>query len=213
MVEKTFPEDDEQRWALVIGANQALNAQDIRLHDKLHAVEDADEIAKVLAGEYGRFKLFCPPRKERVLTSFLTRGRLNDTLASLHRYYRCLLLLSLITRGWGCMTLDYLADDEDLERYNDVFLTREDIQTISTPDKLAVLFTKLRYATDTRLEQTLTTLDITSERLRSVVKYVERIAYHHDFEGLVVYLFELRSLTVSIRNEPVQNFRKFKRLV
>jgi hypothetical protein len=111
------------------------------------------------------------------------------------------------------MTLDYLADNEDLERYNDVFLTREDIQPICSPDTLAALFTKLHYATDTRLEQTPTTLDITSERLRAVIKYIERIAYHHDFEGLAIYLFELRSLTVAIRTELVQNFRKFNEKV
>jgi hypothetical protein len=111
------------------------------------------------------------------------------------------------------MTLDDLADNEELERYNDVFLTREDVQSICCPDTLAALFTKLHYATDTRLEQTPTTLDITSERLRAAIKYIERIAYHHDFEGLAIYLFELRSLTVAIRTELVQNFRKFNEKV
>jgi WD40 repeat protein len=64
MSEKTqgavLPED-ENRWALIVGADQALSAQDLRLHDKLHAVDDAEKIAEVLTGDHCRFKLFCPP--------------------------------------------------------------------------------------------------------------------------------------------------------
>lgn len=76
----------------------------------------------------------------------------------------------------------------------DVALTNRDLQGLSSPDALAVFFAQLGYPTDPRLEQLPEHLGV-PQRFRGELRRIERLAA--DPDGLEVYLFELRSVTVA----------------
>ena len=90
--------------------------------------------------------------------------------------------------------------------HDDIELSHDAIQNLSNAEGVVKFFTTLRYDTTERIEQTLQAMHFTSEKLRSEVQRIVRIA-SHDAGLFEVYLFEVRSLTVALRNEIVQRFR------
>ncbi|MFW6082940.1 MAG: hypothetical protein ACOC8C_02690, partial [Chloroflexota bacterium] len=88
---------------------------------------------------------------------------------------------------------------------DDIQLTRERIQSLSSADRLAEFFAYLRYPADARLEMTPDALQL-SQRLKDVTRHIERLT---SVEGgaLQVYLFELTSVTVAHTRALARAFR------
>ena len=97
--------------------------------------------------------------------------------------------------------------EKEIDRYEDVLLTYDDVQLLSSRENVAAFFSSLHYNTDERVTQTTAAMGFTSDHMRSNIKHIERIALHEDFDPFSVYLFELNRLTVAIRNEIVRGFR------
>src|SRR5713101_8357094 len=89
---------------------------------------------------------------------------------------------------------------EDLE------LSREDIQLLSSRDALAAFFAKLGYDTNERLIQNVAAMGFTSDNLKSAITHIERLA-SQDARLFEVYLFELKSVTVANTQGIVRAFR------
>jgi hypothetical protein len=89
---------------------------------------------------------------------------------------------------------------EDLE------LSREDIQLLSTRDALAAFFAKLGYDTNDRLVQNVAAMGFTSDNLKSAIIHIERLA-SQDARMFEVYLFELKSVTIATTQGIVRAFR------
>jgi TaqI-like C-terminal specificity domain/Eco57I restriction-modification methylase len=101
----------------------------------------------------------------------------------------------------------YDVDLESNDGYNDIALTYKDVQELSSREKVVAFFGRLHYDISPRMRQTLAAMNFTSDNLSNNVKAIERIALHDDVAPFAVYLFEVRSMTVSLRNEIVQRFR------
>jgi hypothetical protein len=87
----------------------------------------------------------------------------------------------------------------------DMDLTGNDIQSLANADALAAFFARLGYSTDKRTVQTPGNLGITAD---STLRPIERIELLADQEGLFqVYLFELKSVTVSHTRSLARAFR------
>jgi len=86
----------------------------------------------------------------------------------------------------------------------DVELTPQDIQSISSPDAVAVFFSKLGYDTAARTNQTATNLAIPEAAARPI-RRIELIADRQKL--LQVYLFELTSVTVAEIKALARAFR------
>src|SRR5713101_9596286 len=89
---------------------------------------------------------------------------------------------------------------EDLE------LSREDIQLLSSRDSLAAFFAKLGYDTNDRLVQNVAAMGFTSDNLKSAITHIERLA-SQDARMFEVYLFELKSVTIANTQGIVRAFR------
>ncbi len=89
---------------------------------------------------------------------------------------------------------------EDLE------LSREDIQLLSSRDALAAFFAKLGYDTNDRLIQNVAAMGFTRDSLKSAIIHIERLA-SQDARLFEVYLFELKSVTVANTQGIVRAFR------
>jgi hypothetical protein len=89
---------------------------------------------------------------------------------------------------------------EDLE------LSREDIQLLSSRDALTAFFAKLGYDTNDRLIQNVAAMGFTSDNLKSSITHIERLA-SQDARLFEVYLFELKSVTVANTQGIVRAFR------
>lgn len=76
----------------------------------------------------------------------------------------------------------------------DVALGSRDLQGLTSPDALVAFFAQLGYPTDSRLEQLPEHLGI-PQRFRGELRRIERLAA--DPDGLEIYLFELRSVTLA----------------
>jgi TaqI-like C-terminal specificity domain/Eco57I restriction-modification methylase len=100
-----------------------------------------------------------------------------------------------------------MAYEKEIERYEDVLLTYNDVQLLSSRESVAAFFSALHYNTDARVEQTTTAMGFSSDALRGAIRYIERVAFHEDFDAFSVYLFELTRMTVAVRNEIVRGFR------
>ncbi len=102
----------------------------------------------------------------------------------------------------------YNTDAVSSDKNDDIELTSEDVQGLANAESVVQFFTRLRYDTTERVEQTLQAMNMSSEMLRHAIRAIYRVASHD--EGLFeVYLFEVRSLTVAVRNEIVQRFRAY----
>lgn len=87
----------------------------------------------------------------------------------------------------------------------DLDLTERDIQALSSADAVAAFFARLGYDTNTRTLQTPGNLGIGTEGILRPIKRIELIA---DREGLFqVYLFELKSVTVTHTRDLARAFR------
>ncbi len=89
---------------------------------------------------------------------------------------------------------------EDLE------LSREDIQLLSSRDALVAFFAKLGYDTNDRLIQNVAAMGFTNDNLKSAITHIERLA-SQDARLFEVYLFELKSVTVANTQGIVRAFR------
>src|SRR6266581_1708703 len=89
---------------------------------------------------------------------------------------------------------------EDLE------LSREDIQLLSSRDALAAFFAKLGYDTNDRLIQNVAAMGFTSDNPKAAITHIERLA-SQDARLFEVYLFELKSVTVANTQGIVRAFR------
>jgi hypothetical protein len=92
-----------------------------------------------------------------------------------------------------------LKDRQDIE------LTNSDIQQLSNRDALTAFFARLGYDTNHRLVQNLAAMDITSDALKNAITHIERLASEERY--FEIYLFELKSVTVSTTNALVRTFR------
>jgi hypothetical protein len=88
----------------------------------------------------------------------------------------------------------------------DYDLTREDIQLLSNRDALTAFFAKLGYDTNARLVQNAAAMGFSSDNLRPAITHIERLA-SQDARMFEVYLFELKSVTVTITQAIVRGFR------
>ena len=87
----------------------------------------------------------------------------------------------------------------------DYELKREDIQQLGNADAIAGFFARLGYDTEARIAQTPENLGITAD---GAIRPIERIELIADQEGLFqVYLFELKSVTVSHTRALTRAFR------
>jgi hypothetical protein len=90
----------------------------------------------------------------------------------------------------------------------DVELRTQDVQAIDGPHALTAFFARLGYNTEARTVQTPGNLGITTEGTLRPIKRTELIA---DQEGLFqVYLFELKSVTVSHTRALARAFRNLQ---
>src|SRR6266567_5396520 len=88
----------------------------------------------------------------------------------------------------------------------DYELSREDIQLLSSRDALAAFFAKLGYDTNDRLVQNVAAMGFTSDNLKSAITHIERLA-SQDARMFEVYLFELKSVTVTTTQKIVRDLR------
>ena len=90
---------------------------------------------------------------------------------------------------------------------NDIPLTHKDIQTLSSADRLAAFFTRLRYPAEARLPMTAEALQL-PEKLADAVQRIELLTQVDDgIKVLQVYLFELTSVTVARTRALTRVFR------
>jgi len=87
----------------------------------------------------------------------------------------------------------------------DVELNYQDLQQLSSADNLSAFFTRLGYNTNIRTVQTLENLDLTADAVARPITHIELLA---EQQGLFqVYLFEVKSVTVSHTKALVRKFR------
>jgi hypothetical protein len=91
-------------------------------------------------------------------------------------------------------------------RKEDLELSREDIQLLSSRDALAAFFAKLGYDTNDRLVQNVAAMGFTGDNLKAAITHIERLA-SQDARMFEVYLFELKSVTVASTQGIVRAFR------
>ncbi len=87
----------------------------------------------------------------------------------------------------------------------DIDLLVPDIQGLASADALVAFFARLGWKTEGRITQQPGNLGITAESVRAPIKKIELIADSRD--GLQVYLFELKSVTVAHTRVLARNFR------
>src|SRR5450755_2879292 len=97
--------------------------------------------------------------------------------------------------------------EKEIERYEDVLLTYDNVQQLSSRESVAAFFSALHYDTDARVEQTTAALGFSSDALRGAIRYIERVAFREEFDAFSVYLFERTRMTVAVRNVFVRGFR------
>jgi len=84
-------------------------------------------------------------------------------------------------------------------------IDKHDILELSTSDAITAFFADLGYNTDARTEQTPGNLGITAE---GVLRQINRIELIADQDGLLqVYLFEMKSVTVTVTRGLARSFR------
>lgn len=87
----------------------------------------------------------------------------------------------------------------------DLDLKSQQIQELSSFNSIAAFFAQLGYNTDARIQQAPENLQIDSGSLKNQIRRIELIVdQDHHFQ---VYCFELKSLTVAVRNALARTFR------
>ncbi len=90
-------------------------------------------------------------------------------------------------------------------RKYDIDLDRRDLQQLSDANEITAFFARLGYSTDAQIEQTAQNLSITSEVAKRQIKHIRLVADEGAF--LQVYLFELKSVTMTGIRELARAFR------
>src|SRR5438552_3292753 len=88
---------------------------------------------------------------------------------------------------------------------HDFDLLPSHIQTLSNRDAIVAFFASLGYNTDSRLTQTPSAMGL-PEALAHEIRHIERIA-DHDAGALQVYLLEMKSVTVALRQSLARALR------
>ncbi len=102
----------------------------------------------------------------------------------------------------------YDTENDAVSSHDDLNLTHEDIQKLAQREGVIQFFATLGYETSEHIEQTVQAMGFSSETMRSALRSIYRVA-SQDAGLFEVYLFEVRSLTVAVRNEIVQRFRAY----
>jgi hypothetical protein len=90
-------------------------------------------------------------------------------------------------------------------RKYDIDLAPGDIRQLSNLNEITAFFATLGYTTDVRTEQTVQNLGISAEGAKRAVKHIWLIADEDTL--LQVYLFELKSITMTNIRELTRSFR------
>jgi hypothetical protein len=92
--------------------------------------------------------------------------------------------------------------------HQDIEISTADIQQLSSPNALTAFFATLGYDTNHRLSQTTAAMGITADSLTSNIMHIERIASQDsDFFPLEIYLFQLKTITISATQALARAFR------
>jgi hypothetical protein len=92
--------------------------------------------------------------------------------------------------------------------HQDIEISAADIQQLSSPNALTAFFATLGYDTNHRLSQTTSAMGITADSLTSNITHIERLASQDSgFFPLEIYLFQLKSITVSATQALARAFR------
>lgn len=90
---------------------------------------------------------------------------------------------------------------------NDLQLTKEDIGQLENVEQLIHFFARLDYDVDDAIAVDHATLGMDSEDLRQQIKRIHRLASDLD-QDLIIYLLEVRSVTVSLTQTIARRFRE-----
>lgn len=90
---------------------------------------------------------------------------------------------------------------------NDVQLTTGDVQQLADAAQVAHFFARLHYDVDGSIGLSHATLGLDSSDLRQQILRIQRIAADPVGGNLVIYLFEVRSLTVALTQAIARRFR------
>ena len=97
----------------------------------------------------------------------------------------------------------------DEMRVNDVQLNASDIRQLENADEIAHFFAKLRYDVDQRTNiPDYTVLGMGSEDMRQHIHKIELIGKDPVDGDIIIYLFEVRSVTAKLRNDIARRFRE-----
>jgi len=89
----------------------------------------------------------------------------------------------------------------------DLPLAEADLRDLGSADALAAFFSRLRWATNSRIVQQPQNLGITADGIRSQINRIERLASQSGVLPLEVYLFELKSVTKANRLDLTNAFK------
>ncbi len=92
---------------------------------------------------------------------------------------------------------------------NDEQLTANDIRQLENADEIAHLFARLRYNVDRRINiPNYDVLGLGSDDLRQHIHRIEQIGTDPVDGDIIIYLFEVRSVTAKLRNDIARRFRE-----
>jgi hypothetical protein len=97
----------------------------------------------------------------------------------------------------------------DEMRVNDEQLDNSDIRQLESADEIAHFFAKLRYDVDERTNiPDYSVLGMGSEDMRQHIHKIELIGKDPEDGDIIIYLFEVRSVTAKLRNDIARRFRE-----
>ena len=97
----------------------------------------------------------------------------------------------------------------DEMRVNDGQLDISDIRQLESADEIAHFFAKLRYDVDERTNiPDYSVLGMGSENIRQHIHKIELIGKDPEDGDIIIYLFEVRSVTAKLRNDIARRFRE-----
>ena len=91
---------------------------------------------------------------------------------------------------------------------NDVQLTAGDIDVLENAEQVVHFFAHLGYDVDQNIALDHTSLGMDSEDLRQQIRSIHLIGKDPEDEEIVIYLFEVRSVTVALTQTLARRFRE-----
>jgi len=91
---------------------------------------------------------------------------------------------------------------------NDVQLTAGDIGVLENAEQVVHFFAHLGYDVDQNIALDHTSLGMDSEDLRQQIRSIHLIGKDPEDEEIVIYLFEVRSVTVALTQTLARRFRE-----